>query len=428
MGNYTLLADDNCAYSKRKKLYDNFRAHIIFNIITNGGITFSDNQVMSSPNLRLLIRQDSVIRELLKQRYITIAVRRVPTEGILPFATTFGAFLAEGKVPRGFKKLENSPEIAFMERHAERIPWSFDEVRRTFTDNCKKMIFEQLGRRLPETHLEALREIIAGEELRDGGGLGRAFLQNRLPSVLGRYDILPEAEAKTLMRTYTDAIYLSNLPKTMGLNPIYAEEHEESFRLMRGYDYRLEPFGDELDLKPRLDARHFTHGLNQLDIDDISKIQQTDTFRSFQILSATEDPLADFNMMSVVYCELNRVIEDHIIDRFRPLMRGSPAPDPRKLRRQYGVAFESGATVVMDILSLGLGALMPTIPGIFSNFVIDAIRSKIDPPRRHLDGARHDHDLKRLRDYLAAEGRAGEISFDEKMVRTSSFDKEIMVR
>lgn len=432
MGNYTLLADDNCRYSRQSKLYEAFRAHIVFNIIANGTITLSDNQLMSSPNLRLLIRQDSVIRELVKERRIVLAVREHGDTGIMPLADVFEAFRLEGKLPKGFKRIGDSPEIAFLEQHGEKRPWNFASVRSNFTDTSKSIIFAQLrNEQLTEADIASVQELIAAEQERDGGGLGREFLQRRLPAAMGQYGILTQPKAKRLLTTCTDAVYLSNLPKTIGLNPIYAEEHQASFRLMRGHDFKFEPFGDDVDLKARLNAEHFTHGLNQLDLDDINAIQRTDAFRSFGRLSQSDNPVGDFDQMFLAYGELNRVIEDRIVDRFRPLMRNSPIPEPRWMRRQCGVAVSQGSTIVMDVLSIASFLKFTPeffIPGLIANWVVDAVRKRIDPPRPHLDAARRDLELKRLGDYLADQDKTGKLRFGEQLVRTQSFDKEIIVR
>ncbi len=425
MGNYTLLADDNCAYSRDESLRENFRAHVVFNIITNGSVTFSDNQVMSSPNLRFLTRCDGVIRELVKQRHITLAVRETPTDGIMPLADVFEAFRLEGKLPSGWTDISDSPEIAFMESSCAKIGWAFDEVRANFTNNCKVILLEQARRRhLSIDHVTTLEELIVAEEKRDKG-LGRAFLQQRLPGMLADYGIMPKPAAETMLRSCTDAVYLSNLPKTIGLDPIYAEEHRSSFELLRGGQYDLTPIGEEIDLRPRLRAEHFTHGLNQLDIDDVHKIQQSDAFRTFVALTQTPDPIAAFDNLFVTYVELNRVIEDHIIERFRGLMRHSPAPDPRRLRRQYGTWFENGAAVMMDVLSIAASSLW--IPGLASNYVVDAVRNRIDPPRPHADGARHELERLRLRQYLEKTGQDQQLRFGEEFHESDSFKREIMV-
>ncbi len=184
MGHYTLLADENSAYSKSENLYADFKAHLIYNIILNGDITFSDNQVMSSPNLRLLARRDGVIEEALKEGKFTLAVRDASfKDGFIDIAEIFEAFKLEQKLPKHFDVYDDSPEIPFIGKHAIAKPWSFQDVKRQFTISCKEIIENEFGKRLDATEMASLREWIAVEERRDHGGLGRAFLQNPGPSL-----------------------------------------------------------------------------------------------------------------------------------------------------------------------------------------------------------------------------------------------------
>lgn len=428
MGNYTLLADENCSFSRTPALQPNFRAHLMFNVLTNGAITLSDNQAMSSPHVRLLMRRDGVMKEMLKESFINLAVRENAESGLTPLDEVFDMFLREKKLPRGFTKLAESPEIAFMQEHGTKIGWSYSAVRTRFTNDCKDIIFDQLGRQnLPENQIDAVKDIIAHKQDSEDGGLGRNFLRDQLPNVLAEHGILKRAKAKKLLSTWTDAVYLSNLPKTIGLNPIYAEEHSESFQILRGRPHEFRQFEDDYDLRPRLHASHFIQGLNQLDIDDIYKIQQTPAYKAFSRLSQSDGAFALLEELHVVYGELNMIIEDHIIDRFRNLMLHSPAPDPRKLRRQYGVAFEHGSTILMDVLSIATAGVL-SLPGIFGNLIVDAIRERIDPARPHLDAARRQIDGRRFAQYLETKGQAGTIGFVEEVALTQSFKKEVMVR
>lgn len=43
MGTYSLLADPNCAFAMHEGLQKNFKAHVIFTVLTDGDLTFSDN-------------------------------------------------------------------------------------------------------------------------------------------------------------------------------------------------------------------------------------------------------------------------------------------------------------------------------------------------------------------------------------------------
>jgi len=428
LGNYTLLADENCNFSKAENLLAAFKAHIVFNVLTNGSLTFSDNQIIASPNLRKLIRRDGVIRKLVESGQIDVAVRD-PGQGINDLREVFEAFRAEGKIPEGYGNLDDSPEITFMEEHSRKIGWDYGSVRGNFTTDCERIVLEQSRIVLSDTNFDFLRDAVR-EEAEQNNGLGRVFLQDHLPGMLEHRGIMTRGEAFRFLTRCTDAVYLSNLPKTIGLNPIYANEHKESFKLLRGGQYELKDYGDDLDLKPRLPAKHFTQGLNMLDMEDIALVHSSDAYRDFARLSASANPVRDFDQLFVVYGELNRVIEDRIITRFRGLLNHSPAPDPRKLKRQYGSWIEMGVARLMDVLSIANVAspVAGVVLGWGVNFLVDTVRKKVDPERRHIEAARHDLERRRLETYLRKHGKADELSFEAEMHDADSFDREIIVQ
>lgn len=429
MGNYTLLADENCAFSKDEGQYSGFKAHVMFNVITGGDLTFSDNQIMSSPNLRMLVRKDGVIREMISNGQIKLAVRVEEEDSPKDLHDVFEDFIREGKIPRGYRSLSDSPEITFMQEKAEKIGWDYSTIRDNFTADCGRVVREQAKLSLEPSQVDLLQEELT-RETAENEGLGRIFLQKHLPELMEREALMSRDQAFAFLTRCSDAVYLSNLPKTIGLNPIYADEHRPSFELLRGGNYHLNDFGDPLDLKPRLSAKHFTEGLNMLDVEDVAHIQNSPAFREYRMLSDTDDPLSDFDQLFIVYGELNRIIEDRIITRFRGLMRHSPAPDPRQLRRQYGSWVEKGTARLMDILSIA--SVMDPISGVAAgwsvNLLVDAVRKKISPERVHVDAARHDLERNRLETYLRSQGKSEEIAFEADLTTSESFDREIIVR
>ncbi len=428
LGAYTLLADENSRFSKAPELKSAFRAHVVFNILTQGGLTFSDNQVMSSPNLRILLRGDGVIRQLVKENQILVAVRDPDGIGPKPLDQVFEDFRVEGKIPVGLEQIGDSPEITFMETECSKIGWDYTSVRNTFTVDCERVVLEQARSSWGDTDYDFLESAIR-EEAATNSGLGRIFLQVHLPEMLEKERIMAKEKAFAFLTRCTDAVYLSNLPKTIGLSPIYADEHRESFQLLRGGNYQLKDFGDPVDLKPRLNHEHFTHGLNELDIDDINAIQATRTYRDYRRFSEARGSVEDFEALFVLYKELNREIEDRIIQRFRSLLIHSPAPDPRKLQRQYGSWVSKGAARFMDVLSIA--SIMPSVSGVVlgwaTNIVVDMVNKKINPERRHADAAMHELEKGRLETYLRAHGKGETISFEKNVKASDSFDEEIIV-
>ena len=429
MGTYTLLADENSRFSKDDKLLKPFKAHVLFNVLVNGELTFSDNQMMSSPNLRLLVRNDGVVRTMIKDSQLRLACRDPQGDGPQTLHATFEIFAEEKKIPPAFRNLQESPEIDFMQQHGTLIPWQYDAVRRNFTRECERIILEQGRKSFASGQVDFLRDALR-EEADANEGLGRIFLQRDLPDKMERAGLLARTQALEFLTRCSDAVYLSNLPKTIGLQPIYAEEHRESFMLLRGGRYELSDMGDPLDLKPRLTAKHFTEGLNMLDVEDIAKVHESDAFRDFHRLNNDPDPVGSFDHLFLAYGELNRVIEDRIITRFHELARHSPAPDPRQLRKQYGSWVSQGIKRATDVLSIV--PVFPSITGVAlgwaSSFLVDAVNAKINPERKHLDATMHDLERAKLEAYLRSQGKGEALEFEHDVETTGGFDREIIVR
>lgn len=383
--------------------------------------------MMSACNLRLLLRHDGTIKEMMKSGHLALAVREDAERGLLPLPEILAAFDREGSLPEGFGLSDPASEIDFAEQHSRKVAWTYDAIRTAFTENTKKIVFDQAKRLLPGAGYDRLVELVLEEEQRDEG-LSRTFFQLRLPGRLAEQGLLGEEQAREFLRTCTDAVYLSNLPKTIALNPIYAQEHRPSFQLLRGGQYSFEPYGDEIDLKNRLSAEHFIAGLVSLDLGDIAYVHESAAYRSYRRLSQSTDPLGSFDELFIAYAELNRLIEDRIISNHRHLMRHSPIPEPRKLRRQYGTWWQNGAAFAMDVLSVA--QIAPTLLGlgVASNLLIDAVRKKIDPERPFLDEAQRDLERMRFRQYLMDKDGDDMLRFDNEIATSQSFDRETMVR
>lgn len=425
---YTLLADENSRFSKDPAVAKAFRAHVVYNIITQGTLTFSDNQVMSSPNLRQLLRSDGIVRELVKNKAIQVAVRDPEGQGPQTLPEVFEAFRIDGKIPPGLERIENSPEIEFVEQSAVKVSWDYNSVRSNFTDDCRRVLLDQARDQWSDSHFEFLRMAILEEEEADQG-LGRIFLQGRLPDMIEQEGIMRRDDAFAFLTRCTDAVYLSNLPKTIGLDPIYAEEHRDSFMLLRGGSYELKDYGDPIDLKPKLDHAHFTHGLNMLDVDDIAAIHASSTFKAYRNASVSASSTDRFEELFVLYGELNREIEDRMIQRFRELKRHSPAPDPRKIQRRYGSWVSQGVARLMDVLSIA--SIVPGAMGVplgwGANLLVDVVNRKINPERRHADAAMHELEKAKFAAYLRAEGKADKLSFEQNVVESDGFKKEVII-
>lgn len=433
---YTLLADDSSVFANSAEAYKAFKAHVVLNVILNGGIVFSDNQTICSRNLRMLARDDGMIRELFRQGQFGVALRQgfktdAPDE-MVSMAELHHAFVLEGKIRHAETDFEKSGELLFIEQHARRIPWSYDAVRTTYTDTCQSVLFNEFERLLSDRHYEIFRKLILDERERDKG-LGREFLQKRLGREMVAAGMIVDEEVLRKLQSCTDAPYVSNLPKTIGLNPIYATEHRSSFELVRGRMLRFEDIAAPRDVRMRLRYDHFVEGLNWLDLEDILFLQECAERKEYlKRVRAVRENARHLDDVEVAYEELNLRIEDRVIQRRRDLKVHTPGGEIRRLRKQVAVgadyAMEVVDCVALDFETLGMPETLLVKAGI--KIVFDVVKGKIEGDagkRPFLEPAVIAVQKKKLAAYLEDRGLDQRISIDESIRATSSFDKEIVI-
>lgn len=433
---YTLLADDSSAFANDPDHRRGFKAHIVLNVILNDGIVFSDNQIICSENLRSLTRVDGLVQELFKAGRFGVATRMGfeddPTR-LITMDALLEAFRREGKIRPDAAAYTDSPELSFVERHAVTLPWTYDAVRRSFTQTCEGMIRDHFGRTLSQRHFDVFWTLIEQERAREGdGGLGRAFLQMRLPEQMQKAGLAVDDGVRAALKRCTDAPYVSNLPRTIGLNPIYSSEHAESFELLRGTRMEFQDVEEPVPVGMKLDHAHFVEGINGLDVDDVETLRTCVERKVYRQACAdlARNP-SRLHDVAVFYGELNRRIEDQILSR-RPELRVSTArPEPCRVRKMAARALDYGMSAV-DCLAINWDVLGPQkIAAVMgAKVVMDMLKAGVEgagPGRRHHDAARHDVEMKSLASYLHARGLGERLTIEETIVRTASFDKEIIV-
>lgn len=432
---YTLLADDSSLFANSTGFYKPFKAHIVLNVILNGGIVFSDNQTICSRNLRMLARDDGLIQELFKQGQFGVALRQgfkedAPEE-MVSMAILHDAFVKEGKIRHAETDFEKSGELLFIEQHARRVPWSYDAVRTNYTDTCQAVLLNEFRPILNDTHYAVFGSLISEERERDKG-LGREFLQNRLGQQMAAAGMIIDDGIRKKLQSCTDAPYVSNLPKTIGLDPIYSEEHRASFELVRGRKAQFEDIDDPDDVEMRLDHAHFIEGLTWLDVDDVAFLQHCGERRHYlKVLGLMAEDAKHFDDLEEAFKALNLRIEDRIIRRMPGLKSHSPSGARRRFRKQVAVAIDNGSAVGMDVLGLtveAVGCALPPGLGIASKLLLDVVKTRIEgleDESAMADWARREIQRDRLAAYLKGKQADSRMSFE--MATTSSFEKEIIV-
>lgn len=432
---YTLLADGNLPISTDEKLAKAFKAHLLYTLIFNEKMVLSDSQAICSVNLRRLVSRDGVIRELFKQGRFQLAIRKGVTEEtseqVMPLAEIQTAFLNEGKLIYDQHKTGAGAELEFMASHAPVLPWTYWDIRNNYTATCRKTLTSGFSPRLSDGDFLKFQAIIDEEEVRDNG-LGRAFLQYRLLEEMQRRSIALPDNAQEIIMDATEAPYVSNLPSVLDLSPIYAEAHQRSFQLVRGTRFELVDASAPLAVRTTLDYPHYVEGLSLLDTDDIDSIRQSDVMRAYQQLQSA-DLSKEPNILDLqhAYVAANVLIEQKIINRFPQLKRSTGVPQRREVQRKLA-RFGSGSSAVLDLACIFFGFIgLPThMVGTGYTVMFDMYKKKHLPSEDKAlvdDIAHHQISKMALGRHLRTIGKAETLQFQEEVLDTDSFEKEIMV-
>ena len=432
---YTLLADASSDFASRPEFYRGFKAHVVLNTVLNDGVVFSDNQAICAANLRRLVRDDEMVRQLFVEKHLGLAIRQGIDEDpdeIPSMAWINDAFEQQGKIGPEPRLDTGLDDLAFMERHARLIPWPYQEVRANFTRTSEAVMRGRFRELLGDRDYDVFEEILRTERTAEpDSGLGRALLQDRLPVAMAAAGIGVGHDLKAVLKTCTDAAYVSNLPATIGLNPIYSQEHAASFSLLRGGAVRPEDIDEARPVPMKLDHRHFIEGVNWLDLDDVQYLRTCSERRTYmKMAAAVANDAGRLDDVALAYVELNKRIEDRIIQRRPELRVHSPEAERRKIRKQVMRRVDYGMEA-LDCLGLGweLEGALKMAAVMTVKVVFDVVRARIegDGARPFLDAAKHDLEMKRLRDYLAERDTTDTLVHEEQVIETSSFDKEIIV-
>ena len=428
-GCYTLLADDNSQFSNSRDRRAEFKAHLVYNIILNGTIVFSDNQVLCSSNLQSLVAHDRVTLALLEEGFFDLAIRQDfdGEPGVASLARVHDAFVRERKIRHAAKRFEDTPALALIDRHAGRIPWPYGSIRTNYSDNCRRLLLREFEPLLTSTEFERFRERIeTGESDR---GLGREFLQNNLPDEMTAMEIAVDDGMRQLIRRCTDAPYLSNLPSLIGLNPIYADEHRASFDLMRGRRHQLE--ATDAERTPcRFDYEHYVKGLCSLTLDDIRSLQDLPSRQTYLRLSdGGIRAQSDYDEAFRAFREFNLLVEDRIASRFPEIARASSGDPDRSFIKQK--AREYGKAAAEDVTGILIGWAVKAFPLSLCRQVLIDVRAWVhgEQPRQGIGIELLEHDIvqKRLDDHLKLQGEDRKLRVEDRSNGGSPFAKEIIV-
>ncbi|MFK3781752.1 hypothetical protein [Agrobacterium sp. NPDC089420] len=427
---YSLLADDNQQISIDAKYKKALKAHIIITLTFNDNMVFSDNQLVTSPNLRDLIARDGVIRELSKEKLFSLAARQGHDESapsqIQTLLETQKQFFAQGKITSERIDIGRVKDLDFADQHFRKIGWNYREVRQHFTDVVATLLCDQFSPLLSPSDFRTFSEILSEERERDRG-LGREFLQRRFPSLVMQRLVNPPEQTHQLIHDCTEGPYISNLPRVLSLNPIYASSHARSFETMRGLKLaQLEP-AFSFKSKPRLSYEHYIEGLSRLDVDDIMWLRQTDELKEYQSFAHRDlSKSAVAHDLTVSFQSINQRIVDRIIDRF-PELKASTSEAPDQIIRSRWAKAEFAGGILLE--AIGAAVELQTGLGLGISVLFSLAERKFGASNKRIsqhDNAQWEARNRQLGHLLEDKGMDAKIAFEMPVL--NHFEKETIVR
>lgn len=425
---YTLLADASQPISIDPTQERRFLAHIVTTLIFNDRIVFSDNQAIGSRNLRTLVRSNGLVRALYETGHFSLALRK--QEGVESRLHEFEldrvqtVFLSEGKLDYDRGLAEIRDDIAFIEKNSKVIEWNYGDVRKNYTHNARQLLESRFSALLSNVDYAEFCRILDEENTRDKG-LGRAFLQNRLQSLMEQQLSAVPPNLHQEIVDCTNAPYVSNLPATLGLNPIYPQSLQRSFQLLRGASFSMAEEGPSRAVRTRLSHAHFVEGLARLDLDDIRELRASAAIKLLRNASRGDASYSP-DEVELAFEEAHISVEDRIASRFPELRRNSVVDRQRQLHRSIGARRDAGmlvAEVVAFTLSFAiLPGVSTAVTHLFNRYVKgqtgDSDQLKIiDRNLRQKALQRHLRDL----------GKDERIEIEELTTTGSGFQKETII-
>lgn len=374
-----MLADTELPISKDLAFQSSFVSHFKHGLLFNQSLMISDAQAVNSANFRQLIQTDDNFKELISSKLLSIAVRHTnPNQSPSRLTDVRNAFLREKKQNLPIDYFVRDDDLDFLNENCTLTPYTYKDLRESYTNNIFELFNSEKAKEhfAPDAHKIILERLFIERE-RDKG-LGRVFMQKNLEQDLagiGQSNIWQEY--KDVIIQFSDAPYVTGLPKVLSSNPIYSPLHKNSFDLAFPKKASVQIPREKIAISTDLHLSTYEKALEKLTIEDILFLRQTRAFKTYiRYVTGGVTEEADFNNAIDSLIAYQTEIDQYIVRKHLGKATGKNSKLSRylepilKMTQEAGV-FSFGLTLT-DIASSG--AL--TISNMFANGAIDLVKSR----------------------------------------------------
>ena len=357
---YWMLADTELPIAKNLLYKNSFESHFKHGLLFNERLMISDAQAVNCTNFRSLIRESEEFKALMSNSLVSIAVRDPSgTANCDRLTQVRDAFQKENKQNMELEHFLEDSDLDFLNEKCEIIPYTYSSLRENYTDNIFEIFKGENARQVFGVDTQKLLvERLLIESERDQG-LGRVFLHKNFESDLykiGKHDVW--GKYKDDIIRFSDAPYVTGIPKVLNTNPIYSPLHRESFQLAYPQAPQRVEKDSPIEISTNLNLSSYEQALSKLMPEDILFLRDSYEFKEYQkyikngvssqnVLENTLDSLISYQNLIDQY-----IIKRHLGLKTSKQFRGKRFLEPMRKVSQEGGVFALGLALT-DTLSGG---------------------------------------------------------------------------
>lgn len=357
---YWMLADTELPIARDLSHKSSFEAHFKHGLLFNEKLMISDAQAVNCTNFRSLISGDTGFKELMSPELLAIAVRDPSgTSHCDSLTAVRDSFHNANKRNMELEQFLSDDDLNFVNEHCEIIPYTYSALRDNYTNNILEIFNGESAKSVFGSDTQQLLiERLLLEAERDQG-LARIFLHKNFEADLhniGQHDIWSRYRDDILR--FSDAPYVTGIPKVLHTKPIYSPHHQQSFELAYPQKPQKVEKGKPIEITTNLHLSSYEHALAKLSPQDILFLRDSYEFRTYQkqINNGVSSDNALENTLDALI-EYQNLIDQYIIKRHLGLktskqFKGKRFLEPMRKVSQEGGVFALGLSLT-DSLSGG---------------------------------------------------------------------------
>lgn len=378
------IADDTSKYGQNAsaqnvaELKALLKHTLLFNVF-HQKLVVSDSHLLNNDSLRLLVRNDECVRELIQSDMLGVAVRANNSNQPVDLNDLVEQF-KEGKKYRFSPKLGSGDELDFVSKGVGVVPYKLKELAANFEKESLAIFRGAIAKNtLTPKVADKVHNLAQAEKQKcekEGLVFGLGFFHDVLPAELDAK--LKGKHYKTIMEL-ASAPYQTGMSRVLSADPIYAKEHARAFEILRGHQRKTVFRADEFRFKGKLGLAAFTKGIELLTAQDIVNLLDSNEAAALanarNVVSGSDSSVQDLyeTLSEYVYR-----IEECIVDRHSDLRQSSAKGEVKSV----GLSVQEW--ILLTGKSIELASLKFGILGAPSYLLTKLVMDKLEKSKREL--------------------------------------------